>query len=49
MDTTKDDYTGTPDLPQHTPRKSPERDRQRSAWLILGGVAAAVALVGILA
>lgn len=49
MDSTKDDYTGIPDLPQNTPRKSPERDRKRSAMLILGAVAAAVALVGVLA
>lgn len=49
MDTTKDDYTGTADMPQHTPAKAPEQVRKRSAYVILGVVVAAIAMVGVLA
>jgi len=48
MDTTKDRYTGRPDLPQHTRRATPGQDRRRAAWIILAVVAAALALGAVL-
>lgn len=42
MDTTKDRYTGRPDLPQNTRRVSPTQDRRRAVWIILAVVATAL-------
>lgn len=49
MDTTKDDYSGRPDLPQNTSSLTPEQERKRSVGVLLGTVAVCIGLIALLA
>lgn len=48
MDTTKDDYSGVPDIPQNTPPITAEQDRRRAFWILLAVVIAALVIGGLI-